>query len=450
MRMRRVDLRDERGATAAFVAMGLIALIGMLSLAVDGGAMMAKRRGMVNASDAASLAAAQSCAVGAGEGEAISQADTLAASNITSAARQSISFNPACDAPFGEVTVLYQTIQELFFAPVVGVEPSKVVGANATAEWGVAGGAANVTPIELSGTQLRGCGYPDLPIGTECAFWYNNEDTTNGAASWGFMNLNHWDVDPAFNCNASGGSADLGTWIVDGYPGMLLVNDPPTYVCNTTGARAGNWQRDLESQIGKLKMFPVNDELRQVDSTGSICTPEMAATNACRLDKYFIVAFANLLITEVLAGNDPRAVGTAGGGGHCQTNPPVEFRPTPPANQYALIASGCSVANLVNLTVRRVGSGNPLLQPNVDYRFDPLTNVVTWLRSDTMRVRIEWDWSIPGTPGKCGALGVDIPRPDPNARCLVVQYMGLHVTPGPPCLPTICPDFGVRSIRLKA
>lgn len=447
--MRRIDPHDERGATAAFIAVALVGLLGMVSLAVDGGAMMAKRRGMVNASDAASLAAALSCALRAGEGDAVANADSIAASNVTGADRTSISFNPSCDSSFGEVTVLYQTIQELFFAPIVGVEGSKVVGATATAEWGVAGGAENVTPIELAATQLRACGFPDLPIGTECAFWYNNEDFTNGAASWGFMNLNHWDVAPAFNCNASGGSADLGEWIIDGYDGLLLVNNPPTYVCLTTGARAGNWQRDLESQVGQHKLFPVNDEQRQVDSGGSVCTPAMEAANACRVDKYYIIAFSDLLIREVLSGSDPRAIGTLGANQHCRVNN-FTFTPNPPTNQYALLASGCLVANVANLTVTRVGQGNPVLQPDVDYRFDPLTNVITWLRTDTMRVRIEWDSSTPGSAGKCGTLGVDIPRPDPNARCLVVQYNGIRTTAGVPCLPTVCPDFGTRAIRIKA
>src|ERR671915_777478 len=71
--------REERGATAVIVVLSLFALFGMIVLTVDVGGLPFARRGMVNASDAAALAAAQSCIGVAEDAEAF--ADQFAASN---------------------------------------------------------------------------------------------------------------------------------------------------------------------------------------------------------------------------------------------------------------------------------------------------------------------------------------------------------------------------------
>ena len=54
-------VHEERGATVVIVILSLFALFGMIVLVVDVGGLLYARRGMVNASDAAALAAAQSC-----------------------------------------------------------------------------------------------------------------------------------------------------------------------------------------------------------------------------------------------------------------------------------------------------------------------------------------------------------------------------------------------------
>jgi len=53
---------DERGATLIIVAVTLVAIFAMLTLTVDVGGLLYKRRELVNGADAAALAAAQSCA----------------------------------------------------------------------------------------------------------------------------------------------------------------------------------------------------------------------------------------------------------------------------------------------------------------------------------------------------------------------------------------------------
>ena len=127
-------LRDERGATAVFVAILLVVLLGMLSLSVDGGALFLKYRAIRTANDAAALAAALSCAKKEGVTAANAQANLLAADNVFDAAPVNAPvYDPSCDADAGTVTVHFQGEQQLFFSRVVGVSSPKPVGATATA-----------------------------------------------------------------------------------------------------------------------------------------------------------------------------------------------------------------------------------------------------------------------------------------------------------------------------
>jgi len=78
-------LRNERGAVVPIVALSLIALFGMVILAVDVGGLVAKRRTMVNTNDSAALAAARAYAIqeggalcGGNDGPAGAAADSLA------------------------------------------------------------------------------------------------------------------------------------------------------------------------------------------------------------------------------------------------------------------------------------------------------------------------------------------------------------------------------------
>ena len=74
---------DERGATAVIVALTLIALCGVIVLTVDVGQLLFKRRAMVNASDAAALSAAQTCAGLADSDSPEAMADAFAVDNVS-------------------------------------------------------------------------------------------------------------------------------------------------------------------------------------------------------------------------------------------------------------------------------------------------------------------------------------------------------------------------------
>ena len=59
----RIGSNGERGATVVIVALSLVAMFGMIVLVVDVGGLLYKRRELVNASDAAALSGAQTCAL---------------------------------------------------------------------------------------------------------------------------------------------------------------------------------------------------------------------------------------------------------------------------------------------------------------------------------------------------------------------------------------------------
>jgi Flp pilus assembly protein TadG len=306
-----VRLREEGGANAVIVAILLVVLLGMLSLSVDGGFLFLKFRAMRNANDAAALAAALSCAKGEGLAAANGQADALAADNVADALRVTDPvYTPSCAPAAGKVMVHYKGQQSLFFSQVVGVSSPKTVSATATATWGKAGGASNVSPLMLNMNRLSSCNIPDgpglVPGVTKCTFFWNNGQLGN--AAWGLMNLQQWNVQPAANCS-NAGQTSYASWLQYGFPGALVLNNPPpTYVCRDSGFFGGALDNDIQQAIatGNPYAFPVNDSSKQLDKNGVLC-PAPSCTSP---DKYDVVGFAWLKLVDL-------CVGTGGGRWRC-------------------------------------------------------------------------------------------------------------------------------------
>ncbi len=249
-RIRDARLRsgEESGAVVVIVVLSLIAIFSMLVLTVDVGGLLLARRAMVNASDSAALAAAQSCASAEDTLDPESVADTYAADNVDGVltGTSNITEIVGCDDGNGHVSVEYLTQQSLFFAGVLGFGSTGDVRTAATAAWGPAAGGYAV-PIVLESGYLQGiCKIPDgVSIGDTCAMYYNNGDSSLGDANWGFMNLDMWNVDAGENCH-NAGSSDRGDWILNDYGDPLVLNgtppgSEPTYVCNDTGHSSRNW-----------------------------------------------------------------------------------------------------------------------------------------------------------------------------------------------------------------
>jgi len=314
--------REERGAYAVIVALLLVALIGMLSLSVDGGFLFLKYRAMRNGNDAAALAAALSCARGRGLTEAAAradadaQADALATANVGDAVRaEDPVYTPSCNPDGGSVTVHYQGQQPLFFGQVVGVSSPKTVSATATATWGGVGSANRIAPLMLSMNRLsEPCNIPsEVAVDSECYFWWDKGSASDSSwltnAEWGLMALGSWGKVGQYDSCAgyTASQTDVTNWITQGYDGTVALNDPPpdppppTYVCRFTGNQGQALNNDINAVAGDTLYFPVNDPQQQVDSNGDLCRPEGVDGN-CSVDKYAIVGFAILEVVQAWSG----------------------------------------------------------------------------------------------------------------------------------------------------
>ena len=260
-----------------FVVLSLVAIFAMLVLTIDVGGLLLARREMVNASDAAALAAAQSCSNAQDTLDPEAQADAYAADNVDGVitGTSNITELVGCDVGRGHVSVEYLTQQELFFAGVLGFEGPGDVRTAATAAWGPAGGGEAVPIVIASGYLQSACDVPDgVSIGDTCAMYYNNGDESLGDANWGYMNLQQWNVDPSYNCS-NAGSSDRRDWITTNFDELLILNgDPvgsePTYVCNDTGHSTSNWEDLVDRKSNPIAVFPVNDCEGQLDKDGNV------------------------------------------------------------------------------------------------------------------------------------------------------------------------------------
>ena len=403
--------QNEEGAIFAIVALCLLTLIGMVVLVLDVGGLVTKRRGMVNAADAAALAAALSCAGEDGVPE--EQADLLATANEAGAARTSFQIvEGTCPGPFGRLTLSYEAPQDLFFAPVLGFPDQMQVPAEADAMWGATGSGTNIVPIVINiGEDHGNCDVPDVPEGTRCNFWYNNRDLGN--AQWGFLDLDHWDVDPTYNC-PNAGAATRTDWIYNGYPEPRTVNYPdPTYVCTTNGDAESIWNGALEDQIGKTLTFPVNDPDGQLPAP----PPETPT-------KYNIIGFTSLKLIDIVKGNNPAAVGSSDTSGGCSKK--ISFTVAPPGNVVNMDDLGCYVPPPTSVSglqlAKTVAGVTTTFQEGIDYSYDAVTRTVTWTRGqDTANVNVDFTWFKSGTSGLC-----EPPErtPDPNAKCVITEWVG--------------------------
>ncbi len=439
---------DEGGAVVVIMAIALIAIFGMLVLTVDVGGLLLRRRAMVNASDAAALAAARTCAdISDTTFTPEWRADAYAASNQDGLLAQDggVTEITGCYKGSGYLSVRYTTQQPLFFAGVLGFGPTGAVSANATAAWGPAGGAFAL-PIVLDSGYLQGvCKVPDgIQIDDTCAFWYDN-GASLGNANWGYMNLDQWNVSSGTNCS-NAGTSNRDNWIINGYPDIRTLNGnppgtAPTYVCNDTGHSSADW-KTLQDETGNVKYFPVNDCSGQLAKGGGVSPCPSTP------DKYDIIGFTKLLVSAVYKGNDALAIGTPGASGKCTltTTSLTTGQVKNLADSYGV--NGCpsspDTISAVRISPKKGADFNQCVPGDISascaYWYDPAARQITWRTTNKANLKIQYDWSMNGTPGACG-----IHPSDPNAICLVTQWKGFSTGPAPIGGGK---DFGVGSVAL--
>lgn len=138
----------DRGATAVFVAICMVVLVGFTALAVDVGAMWSDKQQLQNGADAGALAIAQSCAGGDCNSpvSAAGQAASYAGSNKLDANAAGVVTDLNTAAHY--VTVRDSSTRRLWFAPVIGIDTADIA-ATATARWENTSGG-NFLPLAFS------------------------------------------------------------------------------------------------------------------------------------------------------------------------------------------------------------------------------------------------------------------------------------------------------------
>jgi Flp pilus assembly protein TadG len=448
-----LDVREERGATVVIVALVLIAMFGMMVLVVDVGGLLWKRRELVNGSDAAALSAASTCSLPTSVDPKSPEdaADPLAARNVTgldpttTPNNATVLPNTCHSAKSGWVKVQYSQQQHLFFAPVLGFSNQNGVTTKAYAIWGPAG-AANPVPIVVYTSAFQGsCDISaNLPPGSPCYMWYDNDRFTNSA--FGFLNLNPtdpqkgWDVLPDDQCPNVGASTRQG-WIdqtgsVADLPVHYTTTNPlPTYVCRVSGLSSSDWDA-LRNRVGDLVTFPMDDCTQNVDQNGTAVgcfgTP----------DKYDIIGFIDFTLTAVL----DQATGPNGWGGIANTTCQQNNFDVTQNQSYSLLGLGggsCPTAlqsaAIIDATTIMI-DGKGTTDPTRQYNYDPSTRSFTWTGpTSPPRIKIQFDWSM---AGECGT-----PPSNSSAVCIKVVTVAVHVGGSGPC-PGCSPLSNIRAVKL--
>ena len=261
-RLRRIHA-DEGGAVLLIVVFALLALVGMLALVFDLGSLASTRRTAVKAADAAALAAAQSCFDGDAAGAPVA-AQQVGLANMQdsgaalSGSTSTITEQQGCGTSreYGYVTVRVSTDQDLFFAPVIGIN-SHGISAEATAAWGMVVGPPVPIMASIGGPNaFSSCDIPDPTAGSTCYVLMDNDN--NGGGEFGYLSLTDWypvGTDPvAMDCSAAGGT----NLIRDEIAGISMpryVYGAPAWSCKVPGESAQTWP----TLAGLTRWFPLTN-----------------------------------------------------------------------------------------------------------------------------------------------------------------------------------------------
>jgi Flp pilus assembly protein TadG len=170
------------------VALLIVVFLACVALTTDVGALMLRRRQMVNGADAAAHAAAVSYMRTGSTGAATGDANKLFGENAPAGGSLvSIQFSNPVTQLQGSVTVRYTADQALFFAPALGFSDTHVVSTTATATWKSDGGISGGVIHSINGSDLRvyTCKYigkpPSQTLSLAASGWRN----TNSAGKFG-------------------------------------------------------------------------------------------------------------------------------------------------------------------------------------------------------------------------------------------------------------------------
>lgn len=179
----------ERGQIIVIFALGLVALIAMVGLVLDGGSTFAQRRSQQNAADLAALAAANTYLLTNDQTQSDTAARESAAENGFDAATGAATLTTSYDLSNGAaVTVNISASHRNNFTGVVGIT-QWTVATTATALTGIPDGATGAAPFIFSIDAFGPDGTPDPRYSNKnnpFEFNSDNDDApqTAGDMSW--------------------------------------------------------------------------------------------------------------------------------------------------------------------------------------------------------------------------------------------------------------------------
>jgi Putative Flp pilus-assembly TadE/G-like len=249
VRVRRA--RGERGAIAVVAAVSIVSILGFTALTVDMGNNWQHRRGLINGTDAAALAAAQEYALG-GTGCG-SLAATYVVNNRSDATMTACTPSAsATSGVTGSITVAAETTVEYFFAPIIGLH-DKVISSSTTAQFGRPLSSYGLRPLGLCEELLADVqefkdfmnnpvwykGLPDTDPAKIAHIPYDksaNPSACNGGdavpGNWALM-----DFDGGANS-----ASDTADWVQNGFPGEVERDHPYP---GDTGALSNSLSQEL-------------------------------------------------------------------------------------------------------------------------------------------------------------------------------------------------------------
>jgi Flp pilus assembly protein TadG len=257
-------LRDDRGAVGVVVAMLMVAVMGFAAVSIDAAALWTQRLQLQTGADAAALAIAHDCAIGAC-GTPSQTAQTMATSNMNS--------DPAnatvVTLTSSQVTVRNSGIRNYWFAPALGFD-STTITTEATAKWGGPTGGTAVLPLAFSYCEfLAQTGGLVPSTTTERIVLFTKSSGVPGCTGpsnnlvpggFGWLTVN------SGSCHTT--SAISG----------LLASDPGNSVPSTCSTS------DLTAVQGTTVLLPIFD---QVNASGSSATYRVYGYAAFKITGYF-------------------------------------------------------------------------------------------------------------------------------------------------------------------
>ena len=184
-------MNGERGAVAVIAALLMVPMIGFVAISVDVASMWSSRQQLQTGADAGVLAIAQDCARKDCKDPVVTAQD-LATVNINDGDAIATVTDPTLTPATATVTVRNEKVEKHLFAPVLGFD-SSIVGAKATATWGVPGGGTAMLPLLFSYCEFRAQTGGGLPSGTaERTIFFTKDSATtctgpsNNAVPGGF------------------------------------------------------------------------------------------------------------------------------------------------------------------------------------------------------------------------------------------------------------------------